>query len=88
MSKLDPDKIEEIRDALIDAADEITSEHPREAIYALEIVLTEDLSGADKAIIERAIQRLELISSELRKVSDRLSEAPFSFGKLSDEDGS
>jgi hypothetical protein len=88
MSKLDPDKIDQIRDALSEAAEEILNEHPCEAIDTLLAVLGNDLTGADGAIIERAIQRLEVISSELRKVSDRLSEAPFSFGKLSDEDAS
>jgi hypothetical protein len=88
MSALDPDKIDEIRDALIDAADEITSEHPREAIDALLAVLGNDLSGADGAIIERTIKRLELLIFELSKVEDMLLEAPFSFGKLNDEDAS
>ena len=86
MSKLDPDKIDEIRDALSEAIEEMTNEHPREAIHALEIILLEDLNGADGAIIERAIRRLELIIAEINKTEDLLNNAPFSFGKLTDDE--
>ena len=76
------------RRADLNAIEEMTSEHPREAIACLGArpSLRYELNGADGAIIERAIKRLELIIVELNKTEDLLNNAPFSFGKLTDDE--
>ena len=87
MSALDPAKVDEIRDALSEAADDLEYDHPDEVIHALTVILGEDtFTGIDGAIIERVIDRLEQIALAMLNVQTMLKTAPFTFGKLNDWD--